>query len=110
MPDTCRKFALFVWLCPVRQVNHGADKLIGRKYDILKVLTTYLTEFSTYVRQNPSSIVDYLDQHGYKNGAQRSLWSQRSIGDCQTLREASTNAMEQEGSASAITGAYEGLE
>ena len=52
--------------CSVRQVNHGADKLIGRKYDILKVLTTYLTEFSTYVRQNSSSIVDYLDQHRYK--------------------------------------------
>ncbi|QHV95634.1 hypothetical protein [Spirosoma endbachense] len=46
-------------------VNHGADKLLVRKYDKLKVLTNYLNDFSTYVRQNTTSIVDYSERHRY---------------------------------------------
>lgn len=45
--------------------EHGTDKAIVRKYDKLKVLTNYLTEFSTYVRQNTSSIVDYSERYRY---------------------------------------------
>lgn len=44
---------------------YGTDKLIACKYDKLKVSTNYLTEFSTYVRQNSSSIVDYSERHRY---------------------------------------------
>lgn len=46
-------------------VNHGADKLIVHKYDKLKVLTNYLSDFETYVRQNSASIVDYSERHRY---------------------------------------------
>ncbi|GAA4419125.1 hypothetical protein GCM10023187_53150 [Nibrella viscosa] len=46
-------------------VNHRADKLIGHKYDKLKVFTHYLNDFSKYVRQNSSSIVDYSERHRY---------------------------------------------
>ena len=45
--------------------EHGADKSIVRKHDKLKVLINYLTEFSTYVRQNSCSIVDYSERHRY---------------------------------------------
>lgn len=45
--------------------EHRTDKAIARKYDKLKVLTNYLTEFSTYVRQNTSSIVDYSERYRY---------------------------------------------
>lgn len=46
-------------------VDHGADRLIVHKYDKLKVLTNYLIDFSTYVRQNSVSIVDYSERHRY---------------------------------------------
>ncbi|GAB3511028.1 hypothetical protein GCM10027341_50060 [Spirosoma knui] len=39
--------------------------MIGHKYDKLKVLTRYLYDFSTYVRQNSASIVDYSERHRY---------------------------------------------
>jgi hypothetical protein len=45
--------------------NHQADKSVSKKYDKLKPLTTYISDFQTYVEQNAPSIVDYSERHRY---------------------------------------------
>ena len=45
--------------------NHQADRSISKKYDKLKPLANFITDFQTYVEQNATSIVDYSERHRY---------------------------------------------
>lgn len=47
-------------------LNHQGDKSIVKKYDKLKPLTRYVSDFQTYVEQNATSIIDYSERH--RNG------------------------------------------
>lgn len=46
-------------------INHQADKSVSKKYDKLKPLTGYISDFQTYVEQNAPSIVDYSERYRY---------------------------------------------
>ena len=45
--------------------NHQVDRSISKKYDKLKPLARFITDFQTYVEQNATSIVDYSERHRY---------------------------------------------